>query len=411
MSKDRNALRAGLFIVISIALIIAIIIAIQGFDRIVEPMQQRKVSFSLKDDVGGLRVGDDVRIGGFKVGVVRRIDVMGTGENDTVAPGRIEVSFTIPRKYVLRDQPHIAVQGTLTGTSWLNFDNLGAGAPLPPEVALVGRPSQASELMATLSAVGPEVRGLLTDVRTKTLPSANDTIALIGQMSATFKDTGTSGTRLIEDVRAQVDPTAKKYHAVADRGAEMMVQVRDLIGDTKTDFRGTVANLNAATASVKDKLPGMLDRVDAILVNADKSILSINTVLVDAKTTMEHLRDISATAKEIIGGNRSKIDGMLASLKSTSDNLKGASAEIRRSPWRLLYKPAAGEMANLNIYDSARQFADGAHDLNDAAGALRDALQNPSLDKAEVQKLMEHVEKSFTNFNEVEQKLWTTVKE
>jgi hypothetical protein len=31
-------------------------------------------------------------------------------------------------------------------------------------------------------------------------------------------------------------------------------------------------------------------------------------------------------------------------------------------------------MANLNLYDSARQFADGAGSLNDAALALRDAL-------------------------------------
>ena len=103
---------------------------------------------------------------------------------------------------------------------------------------------------------------------------------------------------------------------------------------------------------------------------------------------------------------------MIASLKTAGDNLKSATAEIRRSPWRLLYKPAPNEMANLNLYDAARQFAEGANDLNDTAGALRDLIKNnPNADPAEVKRLMEKVDQSFTNFQQVEQKLWSNVKE
>jgi phage shock protein A len=102
---------------------------------------------------------------------------------------------------------------------------------------------------------------------------------------------------------------------------------------------------------------------------------------------------------------------MIDSLKKAGDNLKNATAEIRRSPWRLLYKPAPNEMANLNIYDSARQFAEGANDLNDAAAALRDSLKNGQAGEEEVKKLMERLEEKFSHFKEVEQKLWTNVKE
>ena len=52
----------------------------------------------------------------------------------------------------------------------------------------------------------------------------------------------------------------------------------------------------------------------------------------------------------------SRIISRIFSLKSSSDNLKGASAEIRRSPWRLLYHPGPGELDNLELYDAARQF-------------------------------------------------------
>jgi len=77
----------------------------------------------------------------------------------------------------------------------------------------------------------------------------------------------------------------------------------------------------------------------------------------------------------------------------------------------LLYKPGKGEMANLNLYDSARQFAEGANDLNDAAAALRDALKDPGLKQEDVRQLVEKLDKSFVGFKEVEQELWKQVRE
>jgi len=122
-----------------------------------------------------------------------------------------------------------------------------------------------------------------------------------------------------------------------------------------------------------------------------------------------HTRDLAGSARNIVVGNRGKFDSMIAALKTTADNLKAASAEIRRSPWRLLYKPGPGEMANLNLFDAARQFSEGANALNDATLALRDALNNPDISKEDIQKLMDQVDQSFSHFKEVEQKLWKNV--
>ena len=101
----------------------------------------------------------------------------------------------------------------------------------------------------------------------------------------------------------------------------------------------------------------------------------------------------------------------IASLKTTGDNLKAASSEIRHSPWRLLYKPGPGEVSNLNLYDTARQFSDGANGLSEAATALRDALKNPNVEKEEVQKLVDKLDKSFDHFGSVEDELWKQVKQ
>ena len=254
MKTQRNDFRAGLFIVISIVLIVAIIVGIKGIGRIFQPAQHPTVTFRLTDDIGGLSVGDDVRIGGYKVGVVRRIEI----EKNAAGEPIIEVSFSIPEKYDLRSDARISVQGTLTGVSWLNFENLGTGAKLTGTDRLIGRPSPIGALLAAAGDIAPKIRD-------ETIPKANAAID-------TFRGTGMHATALIKLVRSKIDPIIERYNTIADRGSEALTQIRDVFGESKTDFKGTVANLNAATGTFKDKLPGIMDKASGLLTNIDNSV-------------------------------------------------------------------------------------------------------------------------------------------
>jgi ABC-type transporter Mla subunit MlaD len=380
--KERSQFKAGLFIIISLLLIFGVVIAIKGFRTVFIPVEQRKVRFSLSDDVGGLRLGDEVRIGGFKVGVVKSIDLQGVADNQQPS---LLVTFTIPTAYQLRSDSHVAIQSGLTGTSVLNFDDLGTGATLAADQELQGHPSSFSTLMALASKAGPDLQQLISTVKTETLPRINDDAAKVGD-------------------------TLTAFHATADHGTTMADTVTGYLSDTKSDFRTTVANLNSITSAGKAKIPGILDHVDTVLVKAAGTIDNAKQAVEDAKATLANARDITANARNLMSNNRGKFDNIIASFKATADNLKGATAEIRRSPWRILYHPGPGEMDNLELYDAARQFADGANNVNDAALALRDAMQNPNVDHDQVQKLLTKLDTSFNNFNTVEQKLWKAVK-
>ncbi len=376
MTTDRNAFKAGLFIILSIVLILLVVVGITGIARLLEPYQQRVVYFKLTDDVSGLQIGDDVRIGGLKVGLVRSLEIEQTpvaGQKPLVA-----VKFQMPRRLVLKQGARIAVQGTLTGTSWLNIEDMGTGQPLPDFATLIGAPGSYAQVFNAVGEVAPEIRDLVRDIRSSTLPKANETLV-------TFKATG-------------------------DRAGEAMVEVRDLFGETKGDFRSTVANLNSATGTIKDKLPGLLENVNTVLVKVRASVDSAYAALDDIKQTMVHAREFAGGARSIVTQNRGKIDGFVTNLKTTSENLKAASAEVRRSPWRLLYKPGKDELANLNLYDAARQFAEGAGDVSDAAMSLRDAMKDPKADPATLQKLVDKLDDSFIGFKKVEDGLWKQVK-
>src|SRR5207248_2815120 len=163
--------------------------------------------------------------------------------------------------------------------------------------------------------------------------------------------------------------------------------------------------------NIREKLPGIMNNMNDVTAKVSKSMDDVLVSLQDIKQTVVNARELSDSTRNLVAGNRSKIDGMIASMKKAGDNLKFATAEIRRSPWRLLYKPQPGEMANLNLYDSARQFAEGAGELNDAAGALRDALQKPDAKQDEIRNLLERLDKSFSGCQDVEKQLWDRVKD
>lgn len=425
MPKNRSALRAGILMLGSLALIVAVVVGIKGLSWLSEHTKTYFVAFELKTNIGGLRVGDEVRVGGFKVGEVKHI-ALHKDDDPKHPPYYILIAFSVPEKYSIREDAKIRIDGTLTGTSWLNFEDIGKGSPLKEKEPLVGGPSTTSELLAKVAGMAPEVQGLLADIRTKTLPQINDTLADVrtktvplvnttlgkfGDTADSFKKTGDNATALTADLRASYKPVIEKYNAVADKAVAMMESIRALFGDTTPDFRTTMANLRQSTEALKSALPGIMAKVDGILVKVDTAVDGVNKTMVDVQATMSSAKDLAAGAKAVVVGNKTKLDTMIASLKTTGDNLKAATAEVRRSPWRLLYKPAPNEMGNLNLYDAAREFADGANSLNETAGALRDAIKNNQSSPEELKALVDKLDKSMGNFKQVEEKLYTNVKE
>jgi ABC-type transporter Mla subunit MlaD len=384
MNRDRNALKAGTFIVASAIVVAGTIVAIKDFGQFAEPAQVRVVRFKLTEDLGGLRVGDELRVGGFKVGSVKSIepDDLNGAQEPTLL-----VTFTVPKKYVLREGASVGIQSGLTGATNLNVFDLGKGQPLPDGAVLVGIGDPKGRLLASLGE------------------------AKIAETVDAFKKTATSATETIAHVREKVDPAYEKYVKIADPAGEAVTKVRDLIDEARPKVNDTLANLDSATGTVKDKIPETMDRVNSTLAKVEGSVDRLQTSLGDVKAALANAKELTASAKSVLVGNRSRIDGMVVSAKAASDNLKAATAEIRRSPWRLLYKPARGEMANLNLYDAARQFAEGANDMSDAATALRDALATKDVDEKQLRGLVERLDKSFVSFQQVEQTLWERVKE
>jgi ABC-type transporter Mla subunit MlaD len=428
MAKERNALKAGTFILVSIALAFSIVVAIKGI--LLEATQVRTVSFTLEDDLGGLRVGDDVRIGGFKVGEIRKIEVAAAGDPrlsklpTTRTKPMILVTTILPSKYELREGTCPAIQSTVTGQSCLNFSSLGQGKLLPSDLALRGRPSEFSALLKSLSDMGPKLNSIVTQVRDQTIPGVNDALAEIrhntmpgingilqdvrGKTVPTVNDAvaryavaADTATKFINELRDYLRPIIERYYTVADSARNMMDEVADVFGSTKGDFRSTVKNLNSASATINVKVSSILGKTDDALTKAGNA-------LKDIEEAARNTRDLTGHANEIVAASKSRLQSILRHIEGTARNLELAGAEIMRRPWRMLYflTPRKDEEANLNLFNTVREFAQGASDLNDAAQALRDAVKEQHPDAGKIKELQDRMDERFKTFTEIERRLW-----
>ncbi|MGD0769786.1 MAG: MlaD family protein [Tepidisphaeraceae bacterium] len=403
MAKQRNALRAGIFMILSLGLIVFVIVAISGAARFTQSFHTYSVAFSLQDDLGGLRPGDDVRIGGVKVGSIRDIRI----DRDRSA---VVVLIDVPAKFPLAKDAGIRVQHGLTGSSSINIDSFGTGSPLAADDFLAGQPDQVTGLVHELAAMKPDVIQILGNLKIAS-GKLNVDLDKLAATSDSLTASGFEMTSTVQGLRVRVPEIIDRYQSAVDAVVRMLDAVRQFVGPSSGDFHQTLANLNHVSGDLRGRLPEVLDRLQTVLGKAGVVVDRAANAMQDIQAAAANLHSATGALQSILADNRSRLNGILVSLKTTSDNLKDASVEIRHSPWRLLYQPKPDEVANLNIYDSVRQFAEGADSLDDAAASLRDALKDPNADPEQVKRLMLHLNDSFAQFQQVQDKLWKEIKE
>ena len=151
-------------------------------------------------------------------------------------------------------------------------------------------------------------------------------------------------------------------------------------------------------ARLKNDIPAITKQFQQTIARAD-------TALETAQSAIKNLKEIT---------DDERIDRIISNISEVSVNLKLTSQEVRRAPWKLLYKPKEKEFRIQAVIDSAGAFAAGAERLDSAAlrlhklmAATDDKLQ---VDKDSIESMVSELEASFEQFQKAEQKFWEELK-
>ncbi len=420
--KKHNELVAGIFVIFALVVLIGVIVWMGGAD-LFRPAKQ-KVVFFTREEVGsmGLIEGSFVKIGDDQVGRIARIhfdpDVGRTFYFTDIDRGDFEIHSDGKAK---------VVAGLIGGASLVITNRGGEGKPLADRdnpIELTGGMMDAA--MTDLAAAAERLNKAIQKELDVTQSTAM--LAKVHGIIDSLKKAAADVMRIAANVKAETDRTDEKavfakLHASMDDVNKISSSLR-----TETDpnverallakVHKSMTDINEMTADARPKLSDTLtavrDTAQQIRKYTKEDVAELLANLREVNTEIlkiaKDFATVSSEVKEVVLLHRDDIDEMIDNMTLVSANLKAASKEIRRNPWRLLYQPDEKELHSQNIYEAARDFVNGAEQLDQAiakmTGLAKAHPEGIPSDDPTLLKIRKHLEETFGKFSKVEQALW-----
>jgi phospholipid/cholesterol/gamma-HCH transport system substrate-binding protein len=253
--KERD--QAGVGTVTLVLLALALLIAFNADDL---PIIGGGTTYTAEfRESAGLRPGNEVRLAGVKVGVVRSVEL---ARNKVVADFRVD---SANGDVSLGDESTVSIEvKTLLGDKYLALTSAGRRPQPPNDPIPVSRTRTPFDIVPAVGKLADTVEQIDTGRLAKSFAVISDTFANSPQH---MRDTLTGLTRLSktlstrdEQLRTLLSNTANVSKTVADRDAQLQKLFADasLLLDELSARREAVSTLLSGTTSLAGELSGLV---------------------------------------------------------------------------------------------------------------------------------------------------------
>jgi len=394
--KKQNEVAVGLTVLVVLVLTVYIVVTLADWSSLFTTQQEITVRLPYKTGLKGLAQGSPIHLGGVKIGSISDAGILAP---DTKGDERSEVfvffTMQLPEHYQLRTDCLLAPQSNvLGGQVVLSIEDLGQDGE-PIRDGQVTDLSLVSTLMNALtSEFDPnDPESLLGRIKSEFTKENKDSVITHLKSAISKLDTSMSAiAELLPQNLQKLDATLETAHAAIEQiktvvKDERINKIMQNLTETSSNLKLATSKLDNTSSVVSDLFQQKLKKIDATLETAHAAIKRMKTVVKDER-----------------------IDKMMQNLTETSSNLKLATQEIRRAPWKLLYKPGEKEFRIQALVDSAATFASGAETLDSTSLRLRRLMdemnESQEVDKERIDAMLIELENSFKQFQKAEMMFW-----
>lgn len=400
--SERNNFKAGMFTILAIALGFTTLVVLNGeaVEHLFGKYNRYSVRFDLYNGVSGLDAGAEVRVGGLTRGTVTAITLVGLDADKDNAPEAI-VDIEIDRDIELwSNAVAIRTVPILGGSSWINITTIG-GADQATQTPAKRNGEDAVKLPTDGSGIIPATPGdgLLTTIVGS--ENARSTRQLLYNMVSFTDFLDTDVTRSFDeevepaltDVRELVSEVRGDYQGwrqELDQTFASVSSAADHLDDGMETAEKTIDNVREEVQVIGDLVRRNVGRIDAAIANLeimtedgvaithrlrDHTLARVDEALDAGSQAIGDLATLLRTLDMEVAASVPSIRAMLQDAMVAAGEMKLATIEIRRSPWRILYQPQPGELANENLFAAARDFTIAASEVRTAAESLQSVMQ------------------------------------
>jgi len=430
--KKRNEVLVGITVLLVLILTLYIVVVLADWPGAYEPQQEITVQLPYKVGLRGLQTGSPIYLGGARVGQITETSIEYISSEKDVF-----VSFTlkIPRQYPLCcDCILVPESNVLGGQTMLVIKDLGRqGEPIQDGATVklelgdsiteaikrefdpdnsdsliaqlkfeVDRKNDSS-IIASLAHTASNLRQITAKIE-RQFTLGEQKLTMMAKVHSILNNLGD----ITDRVNTQLDTDNKaaviaRLQSALDKLDDNLTRIREAIQANKENVTQIVTSLKNTAQVLEKDIPKITSQIRQTLAKVDSSVDT-------AQITMQNLRQFSAQARDVVVVNRDKINQLINNITEVSSNLKLTSREVRRAPWKLLYKPGKEQLEIQGLIDSAGAFAAGAERLDNATLRLRGILTTTGekipIDKQIIDSILAELETSFGQFKNAEQKFW-----
>jgi ABC-type transporter Mla subunit MlaD len=286
----------------------------------------------------------------------------------------------------------------------------------PAEVQL-GIFEKAATTLAKFESLSSQIEGLLTTLAGE-MNKAHD-----GSVMQKLHKMMIVGTAALAIVKTELN--AENQAAMMAKLHKTIEHLKGIAKDAQPKVKSMLSRMDKMLASAEPKMDKLFDDTGKLVTGATelvgefkkltkgdiaKIIARLHKVSEHILTIATNFAKLSDGAENIVTVNRENIDEIVDNMVQVATNLKSASKEIRRNPWRLLYRPDDKEMHSQNVHDAARAFSNGASQLDQALAKLKGlAASHPKgvpANDPQLKKIAEQIKETFEKFTDAEKALW-----
>ena len=300
---DRSEIRAGVFVVLALAILVAGTIWIVGFTPLKGPKATYEV---LMKSSSGVRRGDRIRVSGIEVGRVKAIELR-AGEDWPVI---FRIAMDEDVALTAGSSARITSDGLL-GAPYLEIlAGPGDGTPLPAGSRIVG--TESASIMEALDGLGgtTDRLPLLLDRATELVGKLNHEVEpLMGGFKALLSEQNVdeiSGILaalrpLLEEVGPRASELISRLESLAaeiENGASGVPELTDEVGDLVGDLRQAIGPGGGRLAGLLDSAESTFGTADGALATVEGNSAELDAMLRDLREAAANLRSLSQTLKE-----------------------------------------------------------------------------------------------------------------
>ncbi len=400
MRSNRNDVMAGGLVLAAVVGAVAIVIMISGGLGFIGKHDYR-VQFPLHVGVHGLAPGSGVHLGGRRIGSVKDVTFSEDAQGEMDG---IDVTISIEKAIQLRAGVIAFLEQPLLGsTAEINFISLGTGPGAvageipgkvaPPrllEQAGYGEKEQArvrviiekaEGFVLRAEAAATDMQSIMSDARSR----SDVWFERADTISGEFAEFGGKANEFVDQARSR-----------ADQMEELLRTAQAYMDDN----RGTVYEAIDNARSMSDKGDAFMDRLNGEIAD------QLEGFLVEGRAVEMEARQTVELVNGILIEQTPSIRKSIANFRLASDAMRDTMNEVRRSPWRLLYRPDMGEIEYELMYDSARIYAGAVSDLRAASESLKAMIDSGGRNATRgetLEPMLDTLYSSFEKFSEAEE--------